>query len=69
MIHSEEKPFECDVCNKGFCVKGTLNQHLKSAVHLQKVNCKIVEVNVIEENIKVEIIENETNDVDDPLLC
>ena len=59
----------CDVCKKSFTTKGNLKNHQKSAVHLQKANCKIVEVNVIEENIKVEIIENETNDVDDPLLC
>ena len=76
-MHTGEKPFSCNVCQKSYAHSNALSKHNKTAAHMEKIKSKntnipLTQSNFIDcgETVKVEDIKEEMNEeesVDDPL--
>lgn len=40
-VHANDKPFTCNICNKGFSRKSNLNRHLLSHTNEKLFTCKL----------------------------
>jgi hypothetical protein len=77
-VHSGEKPFSCDVCQKSYAKSYDFSRHNKTAAHIKKIKSKntddpLTQNSLVDcgESIKTEDIKEEINEeesVDDPLI-
>ena len=74
-VHSDDKPYSCDICKISFSERSTLSLHFKTSTHLNSKESKdlLFHKNTFidcDEDIKKEDIKGEINEeesVDDPL--
>ena len=77
-MHTVEKPYSCDVCQKSYSQSSGLSHHNKTAAHIERMKSKNRNIPLTQssfvdcgESIKTKDIKKEINEeegVDDPLI-